>query len=462
MKLTGILLAILYFFPLSSVAQTNDIDFVKQKVELDYPSFKEKTTPAAFRLLVEKIVDKYGPDTFQVISRIVSFFNDQHLGVIEPKKWLQRDTVQCEANRLNVIGYLNKKGGKKKYEGYWLTNYNDCIIGIKQGADSEHYIAYVIEDRGGKLIPGQIKGQFVLTEHENYEADYYSSYSGKRVLQEAVFRNDTVFTVGAGDKWKKLRKYHFPMLPTLPEFNYNVRGRLISSKTYLLTVPGCSPKNVAQLDSVVRADYHLITKTENLIVDVTNNPGGKSAIYESLLPFIYTHPYEPICAYTYCTADGAKEQEETFEGYKQSRNMDSAAQATWIAFIKMMRDSVGKLILYKEDTVRNNAILPYPAHIGVIMNFATQSAAEMLVLTFMHSKKVTLFGEHTRGGVDHLSFYPINCPSGKYQLYMPISKRFIPVGEQPVDGKGIFPQIPLKDPESNWVDAVIRYYEKKH
>ena len=102
-----------------------------------------------------------------------------------------------------------------------------------------------------------------------------------------------------------------------------------------------------------------------------------------------------------------------------------------------------------------------PKNVGIIMNYACQSASEMMILDAQQSKKVTLFGEHTMGAVDFLDFYPIAAPSGKYRLFMPITKRAAFDKNVQLDGKGIAPDIEIKDSTANWVDYVRNYYEKR-
>ena len=64
------------------------------------------------------------------------------------------------------------------------------------------------------------------------------------------------------------------------------------------------------------------------------------------------------------------------------------------------------------------------------------------------------------GAVDYLDYYKMEILQGKYKLYIPTSKRQIPEGESQIDGKGIYPQVPISDTESDWIHFVMRYYDK--
>ncbi len=97
---------------------------------------------------------------------------------------------------------------------------------------------------------------------------------------------------------------------------------------------------------------------------------------------------------------------------------------------------------------------------ALLINYACQSAAEMMILECKQSKKVTLFGEHTMGAVDGLSYFPIGLPSGKYKLLMATGRRIIPPGGGPIDGVGIYPDVSINDNVADWIAFVKAYYEK--
>ena len=64
------------------------------------------------------------------------FLNDMHLVVydMEPKK--RFDSIYCKRNYEKIITYLNNTKLKKdKYEGYWLNDFNDCIMGVVKFSD---------------------------------------------------------------------------------------------------------------------------------------------------------------------------------------------------------------------------------------------------------------------------------------------------------------------------------------
>ena len=447
-------------FPPKCLGQKNDVDFLIEKIKVDYPSFIEKTKGIDFDKFAYAIAYKNKNDTFKALSSIVDYFNDQHLQISTYKKWVHVDSLRCKKNLETITEYLTNISPLKEREGYWLNDYNNCVLAIKNvGKNPLRYKAYIIEEREGNLLSGLEMDMQQMKEGQFF-TDYYSPFSGSRFFLRSVFRNDSVLITGSSGKWKKIRKYSQPILGSLTPLNDQSEGRLLDSNNYLITIPGSSVANVTKVDSIVRAHQGIISKTENLIVDIRNNLGGKSAAFEPLLQYIYTKPIARVSAYAYCSADYAQNLNEDFDSYLKGGNIDSATIKEWLAGIKMERDSAGKFILYMGDTVKFDSVKNYPKRVAVIMNYACQSAAELLILTFKQSQKVTLFGEHTMGAVDHLDFYRMDMPSGKYKFYMPTSKRYIPKGEGKLDGKGIYPQVRISDTEPDWIRFVMRYYGK--
>ena len=448
-------------FPLNCFSQKSDFNFVLEKIKVDYPGYRSKIKHIDLDKFAYKTLKENNNDTFKALSIVLDFFNDQHFKVYTSRNRLVIDSNRCRDN-FNKVNKLFESHDFKRREGFWLNEDNNCVIAIRNISKKPlRYIATVIEEHEGNLVPGMEMNMQQVND-DNFFMDYFGTYSGKRSFLRSSFRNDSILTTGSFGKWKKLRNYNYrnPILHKLVRPNDKATGRLFDRDNYIITIPDCSGSNVKRVDSIVRADSVVISHTKNLIVDIRNNLGGKSKAFEPLLPFIYTNPIIRPCAYTYCSEGYAQELTRELNSYLNSGVIDSETVNDFKTDIRMVRDSIGKFILYPSDTVRFASIQKNPKNVAVVMNYACESAAELLILTFKQSKKVTLFGEHTAGAVDYLDVYSEDVPSGKYKLYIPTSKRYIPQNEQSIDGVGIYPQVPISDIEPDWIQFVMRYYEK--
>jgi hypothetical protein len=460
-KISCIVIIYLSLLYIPSFGQKNDINFLIEKIQADYPGFATKTNSIDFKQFVGKTISENKSDTFKIMGIIVDFFKDRHLDLIRLKESTPTDTYICDKNKIKKIRqYFNTKIKKKRYEGYWLNDYNNCIMALKK-VGPHKFIGYVSESRDSNLLfPGMAAYEFDSIAPNTFLTKFTSDYSGATFYIRSAFRNDSVLITGANGKWKKINAYKPPMINNLPIVSDKASARLLDSNNFLITIPISTGSNAEIVDSLVKTNYQLISRTKNLIIDIRQNMGGTVRTYLPLLPFIYSKPIEKINVAMYCSKDGIQRVKENIAAYIQKGNIDSSFLKDWQALVKMEEDSIGKFIWGPTDTLRFDSVMPYSRNVGIIINYANQSAAEMMLLDCMQSSKVTLFGEHTMGAVDYLDYYPIDLPSKKYQLKIAATKRIIPPGGSNLDYKGIYPDVPISDEEKNWVDFVKAYYEK--
>jgi hypothetical protein len=461
MKSFWYFLTVYIFFSLQCIGQNEDFNFFVEKVKTNYPGFSDKTSPVKFRDFALKVLRQNPKDTFRAMSIIVNSFNDKHLQISQTKESIKLDRNDCRKNFLAVTKYFTAKGNRKKYEGYWLNDYNDCVVALQQvNASPLTYKAYVVESNDSLLPQGRILGVYEFIKDKTFLTDAISTYSKKRYFVATVFRNDSVFTTGAEGKWKRLRSYTKPILTKLPQFNYYTSAQVFDDNTYIIKIPGATQKDGQIIDSIVSADYNKIARSKTLIIDLTNNLGGKSNVYAPLWPFIYTNPIARHQTSTYCTNDNIHQLEQAVDEYKKSPNSDSTALKQMNDWIKILRDNLGKFVLNGADTIKLDSIYATPKNVGIIINYAGQSATELMLFMAKQSSKVKLFGEHTMGAADYLDYSPTYLPSKRYKLYIATSKRVITKDGPKIDGVGIYPNIPIPDKVQNWQKFVVEYYEE--
>jgi hypothetical protein len=439
----------------------NDVDFVINKIITNYPGYKFKWNQSedSFRNWGRNLVRENPQDTFKALCLIVRRFQDQHLAIYNPGKNFTDDTIACTNKLREINSYLQGPGTKKKREGYWLNSYKNCVVGLRLiKANPETYEAVVIENNSYMLVPGVVLGKMEKEEAGKYVTDYRSPFMKGRFFLTTTFRNDTVFTTGAEGKWRKLNNYSNPILPerfaAVKAF-----GRKLDNENYLISFPGCSAENGRILDSLLKADSSVLAKSKNLIIDIRGNMGGQSSTYWPLQAWICTGPIVRPHRYMYPTEEMIADYLHDVEEEQKKYTYDSSDCAYVEAYVQKMRSHIGSCYAYRRDTFVYDE-MPRPKNVAVIMDFSCQSAAELLILSFKQSKKVTFFGEHSMGAVDYLDYSPIKTPIGKYPLYIASSRRTMEPGGE-LDGKGIYPDVSISDNEKDWVGFVKRYYSEK-
>ncbi len=449
------------------ISAQRNLDSLLYILKTQYPSWSEKTRDGKFDRFVENIRSKNQADTFYTLSKVVTYFNDGHL-ILYKYPLASPDSIQCSKNLAAVKSYFqNRKINQSNLEGYWINDYNTCVIALKKSSIAPwDMIGYVMESRNNTLLPGQDCLSMEKLTGSEYLTDYTDDDGAFKIYLKSHFKSDSIFTTGAYAKWRKLKSYEGPILKALPAFSFQASSQKIDDNNYLIRIPANNRTNTQIVDSIVRADSVIISKTKNLIVDIRNNLGGTIRTYFPLLPFVYTNPIVAVLGQTYSTDSTIAQAKRSFGRFKAIHPEDTARIKILENFVKRLENNKGSFVPpqtapSKEDTIYFKKILPFPKNVAVIMNYACQSAAEMMVLNFKQSTKVTAFGENTKGAVDNLEFFPILLPDKTYMLYMPSAMRIIPKGEKHLEGSGIRPDIPISENVSDWVDFVKKYYENR-
>jgi hypothetical protein len=463
MKVKIISFAFTLFFCLGNLrAQTNDINFLVQAIKTSYAGYADKTSDNDFDMFVKKAIQKYPTDTFQILSRIAKYFNDPHLSVIAYRGNKIDTSSYLQNIQMNKEYFADNRRKKDSYEGYWVNDYNNCVIVLKKNNHSTwKYSAYVIESFDSVLPSGMISARFEQIGKKKYLVDYNSPHSGARTYFKAIFRNDSLFTTGNSSKWRKLKTYDTPILPSLARHSEMASAQLLDNNTFLITIPANSEENTWIVDSIVKANSNVLSHTKTLILDIRNNTGGTIRTYAQLLPYVYTKPIIRIGGYRKYSDYMLLGAEDELKELKINSSHDTAAIAKTKQYISTIKQNIGKWILDAGDTLKLDSIKTHPEHIAIIANYACLSAAEMMIMDFKQSSKVTVFGETTFGGLDYLDNFWLDLPSKKYMLNIASLKRSIPKGQNKLDNIGIKPDVPIDDSVEDWIEFVRNYYHRK-
>lgn len=440
---------------LSAQRQQNDIEYICNKIKTNYPGFKIKGNDQTLNSLTDSLIKIYKNDTFRIVSLIVNSFQDQHLRLFIRSKDIPSDSIENTIRFSSMLQYFKRTDSLANFEGFWLEEKNKCVIGIRKIPKSKtDFEAIVVENKSKQLPQGALLGKFERINDSEYLTNFRNPISGNRSFLVSTFRVSGLLITGVEGKWRKLSDYNpdFPILPNLVEKSDTVSTQKLNSKTYLVTVPASTMYNYALLDSFLTRDSAIISQSQNLIIDVRGNLGGKSATLDLLLPWIYTNPIIDVCGDIYSSVDGITQYEKMIESLDSELPLSDEEKEFFANRLKELKNNIGGFVKNEVDTIRFDEVRRNPRNVAVIIDYACQSATEMFLLNAKQSKKVTLWGEHTRGAVDYLDFYPLKSP-GNYILFIPLTKRRIEkTGE--LDGLGIKPDIEISDSEPNWIKYV--------
>jgi hypothetical protein len=240
----------------------------------------------------------------------------------------------------------------------------------------------------------------------------------------------------------------------------------LSDSTFYMRLPSFNiPKE--DVDDLVAKHWAEITSRPNFVIDIRSNPGGRSDVYEALLPLLYTHPYTLKGVEWWAAEGNIADLERDIETDNIREGMEDDARA----LLREMKRHRGEFVVHPRDVAEWNVaydtVYPYPRNVGIIIGKENASAAEQFLLTAQNSGKVILFGvEPTAGVLDYSNTVPRPLPSGLFEVWIP-QTRSLRLPENPIDATGISPDVKipfeadyqLYDRLDDWVYFVKNYLE---
>ena len=438
-----------------------DFTFLESKIKNVYAGYKDKITEKEFQQLFNETIKSKSKDTFALLSKLTSFFDDHHLSLFEKIKLKDVDTLQCKKNISEVyFNHTKPKLKEKGYEGYWINEVNTIVIYFKKKS-LNNYEGYITETNNGMPLGLSII-KFTKNKSNRFVSDCLIS-SGQssdiyRVFTKSFFKSKNVLIANSYYKWKKIKTYNRPILALKKEFNFKPSIEPLDSNTTLIRMPTFSGNSDKLYDSLIKLNYDKIRESKTLIIDLRNNGGGTTNGFDNLLPFICNKPLITCGGYVLCSNDIIEEAKSDVEYYKKKNNIKRLNYSN--NYLDSLLKYKGNFLYVKEDTINFSSILNNKVkNVALITNNATRSAAELIILYLRGHEKVTVFGENSAGAVDYLDIFTYKLPVSKFVLWVATVKRYLSSSNDKLDSDGLIPNISIPDDVENWIDFVKKYYE---
>ncbi len=459
----SIFLYLFLSFSKFSIAQNTkiniqDFHFIEEKIRKNYPAYKEKYNDRYKNMLTivkQNILQEADSvATFQELIKPVMFFKDLHMR-LQSTKPIYFYSIFCEKKMKEINGKI--KNSKSKYEGYWLSDYNDHIIYLQssQKRKDSYLEAVVIESANKSVKRGSIKFYITRNKIDKYNITNYISSKGIMAGVYSYFPATDTLITGLQSRWSRIKDYYPGYLSKYIPIEDQVELKLLDTNTIAIKIPRSDFSAKSMVDSLVKVNKALIEKTPNLIIDVRNNTGGSWGVYGSLFPYIFTNPIITGEQFRYCADDFIEKQRERVE--QESR--DSSQIESYVSdkeFLDSMIKYRGSFIYLKPDTIMFDSIKMFPRKVIILTNYRCISATEMFIKMCQQSKKVIIAGERTWGAIDNVGVITFDSPTGNYKLLIPRTKNFY--GKTPpLDFMGINPDINIPPQESDGYHFINNY-----
>lgn len=265
------------------------------------------------------------------------------------------------------------------------------------------------------------------------------------------------------EKW--LEFFNDKHLRMSTELNIYWTFKQIDSTTLLFRIPDFSWNSKPIIDSLIRTNYELITRTPILIIDLRGNGGGIDYSYLELLPFLYTHPYESKGVEWLASQGNIK----YFKNALESGKIRKGHEDDVINQIRIMKENINSFIsLDSTELIERDSIFEFPQKIGLIINDFCASSCEQFILAGKNSSKTIVFGTNTLGVLDYSNSVPVSLPIENISLRYPMT-RSQRLPDYPIDNIGIEPDVKINLPDNlnvrdeidDWVLFVKEYLEKE-
>ncbi|MDO6432709.1 S41 family peptidase [Flavitalea sp. BT771] len=418
------------------------------------------------------IINKKGKDAYEIHNRLyldkikhlpndrscadainswIRFFRNGHIGINYLKEDVPAKPIKLEKfgpNYNDFMQYLDRKNNNDTLEGVWTIN--GYKIGIKKR--SIDYVGFVLESPNKAWEANEIKIVF-----NDKGGSYYAGDKTEEKVTSVKRIGNTYLKLGEATLHKvypatkedeKVEKGYAQLHVKKPFFEK------LNETTAYLRIPDFEITEKPLIDSVIAKNRDIILRTQNLIIDVRNNPGGSDATYEQLIPFLYTNPIRIVGTAFLST----KLNNQRMLELSNNMDFDEASRKTFRKYYDQLDQSPGEFVNLSEEKVdieKRDKILPYPKNIGIIIHQGNGSTTEQFLLLAKQSKKVKLFGKTTHGMLDISNVNIIPSPCNDFELYYGLSKSFR-IPDFAIDDIGLQPDyfIDSTVPEYGWVDHV--------
>lgn len=363
------------FFWLKETIEKNDAGFqyaIDQKGETEYKKHSD-----IFAEKAKSITDK--DQCAETLAEWLRFFRKGHLwfGVNFDKdlkdKSNQPDIEKIKKQFKNWATYPYQEKEFNAYiskikepglEGIWTIP--PYTIGVRKVKDE--YIGFIIEADGIYWSKSQVK--FIIKdENGKLKATYYMQDRSAKEMKDVVLLGNNYLQMD----WVTLKRIK-PTFPTDKSLDMYFKFlttdipifEKLNDKTAILRIPTFDGSAKKTIDSIITANQHIITTTENLIIDLRYNGGGSDGSFEKILPIIYTNPIRTVGVEFLSTPLNNQRMVDFISDPDFSEEDKKWAKD---ALVKLNKH-IGEFVSIDSTSVTietYDTIYPYPKNVGIII-----------------------------------------------------------------------------------------------
>lgn len=437
-----------------------------EKVESDYPGFKEKTTyehiysnfKDGLKIKARSIPEQ---DCYDLLKIYTKYFKDGHITLT---KTIVEDNAQVEERSSKSYAkqeisledfYMHISNSSDKLEGVWKSG--SYKVGLLK-SDNE-YQGFIIESGNKNWKSNEIKFRLMLDGKANYYmGDHTLREDGYELFEGTIlsFKNTKSVFIKEMPKPRLTENEIQMKMDELEGFYF----KKLTDKTLLLRLSAFDYFHVERIEKLIDENIELLESSENLIIDVRDNHGGTDNAYEKLLPYVCTNNLRSNGIEFLATPtliDGLQywlDITPDEEKYMKDKKMVNS-------WIKLFKANLGEFVNTDSTDVFITEVEMAehsPEQVIILANEMVGSSGEAFVFRLKQSKKVKILGTPTYGALDYASARIFNFGCDNYELLLPTWRaRRLP--DYPIDNIGVQPDIYLDNSVEDWIQFAIDYLE---
>ncbi|HRI60980.1 MAG TPA: S41 family peptidase, partial [Saprospiraceae bacterium] len=449
---------------------TEQFDWLRQKLALNYSGYRDKVTPqnqaefdrhtADFQAKVAE--SKADSTCLRLLTEWARWFRDGHVQLFQKAAPAADDPAEI---RRRFAGWEKIALTEVEARAYLDRPDRDPVEGIYRNAEGNYRVAVIKDsnserDFAGVLLnadsvwwmPGQVK--FDLK-----KAKSLSTFMSRYYMRDHSERNPSVTFTDGKLEFADLGTWHkqYPGIPSVPAKPQIFTLAKLDSQTLLLTVPTMNETVRKELDSLVQANAALLERTPHLIIDCRDNGGGSDITFDPLKPYVYSGPVKGYRGQIYATDDNI----DKYEKLRHSKDFPQKYRLYFGHIAHKMRKHKGEFVgKCGEATEKSKKVKPYPLRVAILINGNCASSCEQFIYYADQSTRVTLIGQNTAGILDYGNLHNLDFPCGKFGLAYPTSRSCRVDAGKGIDGVGIPPDVKIDAQEKDWVEFARQYLKK--
>ncbi|MCU0375212.1 MAG: S41 family peptidase, partial [Chitinophagaceae bacterium] len=337
---------------------------------------------------------------FYILKNYIRFFADKHfiLSYTDPKDYVPI----VEPYGADEMEEQLRRYPHDKLLGKWRNADSTLVLGLKKTSDSSYkgIVLYATDS----TIPA---GLVYLTLSANGNTFIAKTYDSYLTTDAPALQKGQLLQLWSQNLLGKVYPNRMSIaeeaeLDTWKNQNNGLQFRQLSGKTACIKIPTFL-NNDDKIQQLIAQNHEAISKSENLIVDLTGNGGGNSG-WVALLPYFITKPIVQPSPYLRITPENVKHKMADMEFFVKNPIPDDYKKyfpdSTVLAYKKAYEQiQVTQQPFYPIPTVTFplEGIMTNPRKIALLVDDFCGSSAEYFFFLSRQSAKTTTYGINTLG-----------------------------------------------------------------